>query len=364
VPGAAKLLIAAGVLGLAASGIALCNIAGDRQFPTIVASAAPEVVDGRTADDNRVVVTVKNRARTPVKITAVSTTCGCTAPDSLELPIEIPARAAVEIPFTVGIPSLGEKHVQIRIGTDSPDAPELAVPFKIVGKEGTWNDRLPRLVVAPKSVELTALFGGTATRALTISTLEPAGTERWLGQPRAGDSLTIRLVDLQESPGPEPATVARSYRFEATSTRDIPKVNSRYIQVDLVDRDGNLLQPSARIEFVCRVVSPVRVVPAALVFSRREAESRTVVFECRDPEHELTVEPAALPAGFEAVIDREASRADRVVYRLSVNAAADSESVDDAGAAASGTLTFHTNHPEQPSIEIPVLIKPAVCLCF
>jgi hypothetical protein len=40
VPGAAKLLIAAGVLGLAASGIALCNIAGDRQFPTIVGVAS------------------------------------------------------------------------------------------------------------------------------------------------------------------------------------------------------------------------------------------------------------------------------------------------------------------------------------
>jgi len=160
-------------------------------------------------------LTVVNTGGTPVRITKVTTSCGC-ATARVE-PLLVPPQGKA----TVSIDSLevGIRAAQITLETDSPTTPQVLLQVMVKG-----HRRPPYVFQVICELFYQEGFTREDTRELTVETIELKGTPE--NRPAVACDLPFLQIDsrgaTEKTHALDPALVARTYRYQVGFAKDPP----------------------------------------------------------------------------------------------------------------------------------------------
>ncbi len=232
----------------------------DASRPSELRATGPtKAVSSDTQDP--VQVTIQNVGTTPFHILTLESSCGCTIVDG-DIPAEVPARSAVQIPLKVSTSFWGTKQVNVTVTTDAELIPVQVVSFSvnglhIVAPYAAQNDYRFQVNVPSASVPASATF--------SIRTIEDKGTDLWLkGLTSTAKNVSVTVQKAGEHPVGN-ALVERQYdvSFLIPDMRDSPGGRDFHLIPEL---SCPAARDDVRVMVSVKVTPPLEALPARLTF--------------------------------------------------------------------------------------------------
>lgn len=309
----------------------------------VVSVQTQEVVARQGESEVKVEYTIRNNGGSDLILGTPTTTCGCSVA-SIE-PKVVPPGGSATVKVVGTPPPVGRKAVTILIPTNLVAAPEISLGLEMVGAA-----RPPYAAFYPPTIALGQIrTAGTATR-FKLTTREKADAERWVVRATASDP-TLRLEsvtkDLQRDTDFGDGVASRDYLFNVI-IRNVPPTGAYRTEISFWSNASDR-EPVLKIPVHGHVKAAVYASPSGLFAAIPDGgPSPTIrcMIRADDPGLVLQVEP---PTEANLIIEREEARGAIVVFRITPRPSADG--------AWPKHLTFRTNHPEVPTLSVPLTLK-------
>lgn len=338
-----RVLYAFGSIGLAT---ALCLVVYPRIQPSGPPRAVADDPDQRVVSKwppQEIVATyyVTNRGGSDLVLGEVAASCGCTAA-KVEPHVVSPGHRAI-VTARAMPPSAGMTPVTLRIPTNEVGRRELDLRLTLVGSAP------PPFVAAHNGpVSLGRIRRDSPPVYLWIETREKRSARPWMG--KVSSSLSFLQVGggpVRERPlGND--VILRRYEYEI-KVREIPPPGERVGQIDCWSSLGD-----TKIAFTVPVHGfvpfPVTATPRVLSgsFDSTENPRLLVTLTADEQDFQLRVTPSDRTTSTLELRSVE-MRANRVVFAVSPRPG--------VRWPVLGAVIFETNHPGQPSVEVPIALR-------
>jgi hypothetical protein len=255
-----------------------------------------QLADGESTD-RVATLQLRNLGRTPLRIVGVETSCGCTVVD--ELPKQpLPSGGAATLKVKVSLPDSGTKVTQLGIDYAASTTGRIVVPLELHGRKPDLP--FARLRDAGISLPI-ADRTRSATRQLSIQTVEPAGEPPWIVGLRPQAPWLTAVLKGEPEMGPSDAgQVARTYHLEIMATLPADAADSEFAEIEFETNSATTKRPP-NLRVVTTLTPILKAVPAQLTVLRNASSAEVVerkfaVIAAGAGPWDVTVD-AALPLG-------------------------------------------------------------------
>jgi hypothetical protein len=295
------------------------------------------IADTGTAQDAK--ISIANRGRAPLNVFGVESDYSCTV---LEWPKSVAPGTVASIRMKITPPAVGERHVKIRIASDSANEPYATAHVHV-----SRTIQPPIAIGTPGFATSIGMFRTFSETPIEKSflTYEPAGASPWFKEiVTEGGMMTATLDDVSVKPTDDPKVVQRSYSLAIQINENVPvgKISGTIRFMSETGEESQLQVFGERLPAVR--VAP-RYISAFLGPSKSELPTWRLILSPPD-DFELQTE-IEIPDDLTDLLEAEQASARLWTLRLMRRPDAD----------VTSTITVKTNHPDSAEIAIGVRIS-------
>lgn len=305
---------------------------------------------GKVSEVERLMVQLRNTSNTPISITDVRTTCGCTIPG--RPPLEpIPPGMAFELPLSITLPAVGTKRISVTVTSDCVQTPLVRLQIAAIGR----SIAAPYLKAGPQQVRLSASRPGvTVEREFVLETIEMRDASPWIvGLQGASTWLRAELLGSPESADYLSEFVKRSYRFRVTGT--LPNDSNKRANASLtLVTNPRSTGESPVISLTGEIIPPVRAIPSRFAVRFEDGKvlvERTLVL-AGEGVGKWTCQVDHVPDGISIASISKAQENNTKRFLVSINQSKLASTDPDQELA----LRFSTGIVDQPFVAVPIVV--------
>ena len=310
---------------------------------TIVCKATMPSVD----DARNITLLLRNEGGSPLQITSVVTSCGCTVVETLSNGRVCPGEEA-RLRVRASVPDVGEKITYVDVFADSTLTPVVRATVVLKGSE----PEVPYLTQLRDAILLAAAPGDLDTKEFSIAALEREDAAPWLcGVHCDDDHFQATLSDPRPAVGALAGTVVRQYTVRVVFRA--PTSGRRYGHMRIAARDR--MEHVATVQISGEARSPLRAVPDSIVVSADQLPITKIIGFLIDGEGDDLVVKAAPSANplIEVGAVEYLAKQSLVAARVEIRIARVPEGVGDYVSTINATC----GEPSSRSLSIPLVVK-------
>jgi Protein of unknown function (DUF1573) len=299
---------------------------------------------GRVRDDRPVEwkFTFTNRATTPVTITQVRTSCGCTTTALAKKSYGPGESGEISASFNPANRQ-GKERKTIKVATDDAQAGEIELAILV--------EVIPRIGIEPAAVFLGELrfdapVPANLVRPFTITSRVPAFEIKGakIDDPR----FTMKALD--PVPAEADGDKITRYPYEVSLAGNLP-LGRHQTMLRIATNDAT--RKEITVPVIVESVGDLRIAPSPMAFQMPEAgapveQMVTVMARNGKPFHILEAKATSPQMTLAAEVEQVAKNSE-LAWRVRVRGTSPA-----AGATVSGSLKLKTDSPSQPEIEVPI----------